>query len=36
MLRILLTLKKLNSVVSNQAVNLKERFLDQLEQIVLQ
>lgn len=36
MLRILLTLKKLNSVVSNQTVNLKERFLDQLEQIVLQ
>lgn len=36
MLRILLTLKKLNSVVSNQALNLQKRFLDQLEQIVLQ
>jgi hypothetical protein len=36
MLPILLTLKKLIYVVSNQAINLQKRFSDKLEQIVLQ
>lgn len=36
MLRILHTLKKHISVVSNQAIHLQKRFSEKLEQIVLQ
>ena len=35
MLRILLILKKLISVVPNQVINLRKKFSDKLEQIVL-
>lgn len=36
MLPILQTLKKIISVVLNQTINLRKRFSDKLEQIVLQ
>lgn len=36
MLRIILTLKKLIAAVSNQAINLRRKFSEKLEQIVLQ